>query len=88
MPTSLVGKIGIKFQYLHPTPKNRIISHCIPHSFNGHINKENKEYCNLFSPFFFFFVVVEMTGNIYIIYRAAIPTVLYPRFPAPLGMIY
>ena len=52
MPASLVGKIGIKF-HLHPTPKKRIISHCIAHSFNGHINKENKEDYNLFSPIFF-----------------------------------
>ena len=52
MPTSLVGKIGIKF-HLHPTRKKRIISHCIAHSFNGHINKENKEDYNLFSPIFF-----------------------------------
>ena len=85
MPTSLVGKIGIKF-HLHPTPKKRIISHCIAHSFNGHINKENKEYYNLYSPFFFFFF--EMTGNSYIIDKVDIPTVLYPRSPALLGKIY
>ena len=77
MPTSLVGKIGIKFQYLHPTPKKRIISHCIPHSFSGHIIKENKEYYNLFSPFFFGYIA-----------RAAIPTVLYPHSPAPPGKRY
>ena len=44
MPTSLVGKVGIKF-HLHPTPKKRTLSLYGPYCFNGHINnKENKEY--------------------------------------------
>ena len=83
MPTSLVGKVGIKF-HLHPTPEKRIISHCIAHGFNGQINKENKEDYNLFSPFF----VVEIIRNTYILHRAAIPTVLYPHSLAPSGKIY